>query len=58
MNPRRAEVSVYLADENALNELALSLLESVIILYWYDGNPAAFGLVYLMGRSCKDEKTV
>ncbi|MFM7474225.1 MAG: DUF3038 domain-containing protein [Microcystis sp.] len=30
MNPRRAKVSVYLADENALNELALSLLDRLL----------------------------
>lgn len=30
MNPRRAKVSVYLADENALNELALSLLDQLL----------------------------
>jgi Protein of unknown function (DUF3038) len=30
MNPKRAKVSVYLADENALNELALSLLDQLL----------------------------
>lgn len=30
MNPRRAKVSVYLTDENALNELALSLLDQLL----------------------------